>query len=230
MNSAADGAQSYEIFAQDVQKCTRCPLAKTRTNVVVSRGNPKADLAFIGEAPGYHEDLEGLPFVGASGRLLDEMCAQMRLKPSEYVLFNILKCRPPNNEFPTGGVVKKCLPLLDHQMDLIGPRVVILVGSQAAQYLVWRSYPQAPRMMDLVGQWIWSQAYPHIDFLAMYHPAYLLRLEDSRPLEFDDAYEDSLDTIELAMDLLDGKRPPVEPLVVGSQVLIERARRRLSDG
>lgn len=216
----------YEAFSQDVQRCMRCPLARTRNSVVISRGNPQADLAFIGEAPGYNEDLEGVPFVGKSGRLLDDMLKEFGLTEEDFVIYNVLKCRPPENEFPTGGIVKKCLPLLDKQMELVDPKVVILVGSKAAHYVVWRSYPGAPKMEDLHGRWIWSQAQPHIEFLAMYHPAYLLRIEGRNPRDFDRHYDKALDIIEYALDLLEGKQPPMEPLVVGSRFLIDREREK----
>jgi DNA polymerase len=217
----------YETFCQDVERCLACPLARTRQQVVISRGNPEADLVFIGEAPGKKEDAIGEPLVGAPGKLLDDMLEALKLDPDKDIcIFNILKCRPPSSEFPKPGAVKKCLPLLDRQLELVSPKVVILVGKMAAQYLVWRAYPAAPKMEDLSGRWIWSQRYPHIQFFAMYHPAYLLGLEDDDPDAFEDEYDNCLDTIEWGVHLLEGKEPPLEPLVVGSRVMIEKARTR----
>lgn len=217
----------YDLFRRDVERCMACPLVKTRQQVVVDRGNPKAKLVFVGEAPGQHEDEIGEAFVGKSGDLLDQMLGEFRLTEADFVLLNVLKCRPVNNEFPTQSVVKKCLPHLDRQLQLIDPKVVILTGSKAAQFVVWRSYPAAPRMDDLHGRWIQSQRLPLIEFLAMYHPAYLLRLERDSQRDFEREYDRCLEIIEWALDLIDNNtKPPVEPLVIGSQVLIERARKR----
>ena len=188
----------------------------------MDRGNPEADLAFLGEAPGKYEDEIGLCFVGQAGNLLDEMTGVFGLTEDDLAIFNVLKCRPPGNKFPTGGIVKKCLPLLDRQIELMSPRVVILTGHNAASYTVWRSYMKAPKMEDLAGRWIWSSLYPTIDFLAMYHTAHTLR-QDRRD-DYEDEYEQSVGVIEMALDLLEGKQPRQEPLVVGPRIKIEKAR------
>lgn len=219
--------EPYDLFRRDVERCMACPLAKTRQQIVLDRGNPKASLAFIGEAPGQNEDEIGEAFVGRAGDLLDQMLRDFRLTEADFVLLNVLKCRPVNNEFPKPSVVKKCLPHLDRHLQLIQPKVVILTGSKAAQFVVWRAYPAAPRMDDLHGRWIQSQRLPLIDFLAMYHPAYLLRLERDSQEAFDREYDRCLRIIEWALDLIDDNiQPPVDPLVIGSQVLIQRARER----
>lgn len=220
-------ADTYERLVQDVERCFACPLSKSRLNVVIDRGNPEADLAFVGEAPGRNEDEIGEAFVGVAGEELDELIYEADLDENNLIILNILKCRPPKNEFPTQSVVKQCLPLLDRQIGLINPKVVVLTGRQAARWTIWRSYMQAPNMGDLAGQWIWSQRYPLIDFLAMYHTSWLLRMKRMKPREYEDERERSLDVLEWARDLLDGKEPPVEPLVVGARVRIERARARV---
>lgn len=216
----------YEKFRSDVQRCMACPLAYTRRHVVVDRGNPEAKIALIGEAPGEWEDEEGVAFVGNSGDLLDAALEEARLDPEkDVIIFNVLKCRPPKNEFPMPSVVKKCLPHLDRQFDIVQPKVAILVGKAAADYFVWRSYPMAPKMEDLAGRWIQAQHHPHVDFLAVYHPAYILRLEDTNMEEYEDEYERTVRTFIMARKLLKGIEPEMEPLVAGSKYLIEKARR-----
>ena len=218
---------TYERFEQDVARCFSCPLSKTRIQVVIDRGNPEADIAIVGEAPGKNEDETGLVFTGKAGYELDEILEEGGLDPQEDVgMFNILKCRPPDNEFPTPSIVKQCLPHLDRQIALMNRKVIIMTGKNAALYTVWRSHGQAPPMGDLHGRWIMSQKYPLIDFLAMYHTAWLLREEEHDPKNYRKQREIAIDVVEWAADLLKGEQPPLEPLVVGARHYIERRRKR----
>lgn len=217
---------AYAKFRNDVERCMGCELAKYRQHVVVDRGNPEAKIALIGEAPGEQEDEEGLAFVGRSGDLLDDVLYEAGLEPeTDVIIFNVLKCRPPKNDFPMPAVVKKCLPHLDRQIGLVNPRVVVLVGKAAADYLVWRPYPMAPKMEDLAGRWIQAQQHPLIDFTAIYHPAYLLRLEDKNPDAFEAERERTILALMMARGFLDGEEPDQEPLVSGSPYMIEDARK-----
>lgn len=126
----------YEL-EKVVKSCVHCPLKETRTQVVFGVGNPQADLMFVGEAPGYHEDLQGEPFVGAAGRLLDELLISiLGLTRKEVYIANVLKCRPPGNRDPLPEEVEHCLPFLEKQIELIDPAVICTLGNHAARALL----------------------------------------------------------------------------------------------
>ncbi|HET9091136.1 MAG TPA: uracil-DNA glycosylase [Acidimicrobiales bacterium] len=117
--------------------CTACPLAATRTTVVFSRGRPSAGLMFVGEAPGRDEDLEGAPFVGRSGKLLDRLVEEeMGLPRDDYYVANVLKCRPPGNRDPRPGEIEACAHFLDDQISLVAPKVIVTLGNFATRYLL----------------------------------------------------------------------------------------------
>lgn len=119
----------------EMKTCTRCDLSKTRTNVVVGEGSPDADILFIGEAPGYHEDNQGRPFVGKAGKILDELLASVHLAREEIYITNILKCRPPKNRDPLPEEIKACTPYLDRQIETIQPKVICTLGNFATRYI-----------------------------------------------------------------------------------------------
>src|SRR3990172_6861275 len=108
--------------------CQNCELAKTRTRAVPGEGNPDADIVFIGEGPGFHEDQQARPFVGAAGKFLDELLASIGLKRSDVFICNVLKCRPPSNRDPLPGEIAACKPWLDKQVETIDPRVIVTLG------------------------------------------------------------------------------------------------------
>ncbi|MCA1831648.1 MAG: uracil-DNA glycosylase [Actinomycetota bacterium] len=118
--------------------CTKCRLASGRTTVVFGSGAPDADLVFIGEAPGFHEDKQGLPFVGAAGQLLEQLLNGIGLKRDEVYICNVLKCRPPGNRDPMADEIEACTPYLREQIALIDPRVIVSLGNFATQYLLGR--------------------------------------------------------------------------------------------
>jgi DNA polymerase len=118
--------------------CTKCRLATGRTTVVFGSGAPDADLMFIGEAPGFHEDKQGLPFVGAAGQLLEQLLNGIGLKRDEVYIANILKCRPPGNRDPMPDEIEMCTPYLREQIRLIDPRVIVSLGNFATQFLLGR--------------------------------------------------------------------------------------------
>ena len=122
-------------FGDAVAGCTRCALAKTRTQVVFGSGAPDADLMFVGEAPGFHEDKQGVPFVGAAGQLLGKLLAGIGLTREDVFVCNVLKCRPPGNRDPLPEEIEACEGHLFHQIELIRPKVVATLGNFATKLL-----------------------------------------------------------------------------------------------
>jgi uracil-DNA glycosylase family 4 len=122
-------------FGEAVATCTRCALAQGRTQVVFGSGNPDADLMFVGEAPGFHEDKQGVPFVGAAGKLLDQLLAGIGLGRVDVFVANVLKCRPPGNRDPLPEEIEACESHLWRQIELIQPRVVATLGNFATKLL-----------------------------------------------------------------------------------------------
>jgi DNA polymerase len=128
-------ADELRAFGEAVSACTKCRLAQTRTQVVFGVGNPHADLMFVGEAPGFHEDKQGLPFVGQAGKLLDRLLEGIWLDRSRVYVANVLKCRPPGNRDPMPDEVEACEGHLFRQIALIEPKVVATLGNFATKLL-----------------------------------------------------------------------------------------------
>ena len=124
-----------EEFGEQVSGCTRCRLAEGRTQVVFGAGDPQSDLMFVGEAPGFHEDKQGYPFVGQAGKLLDKLLAGIGLERSNVYIANVLKCRPPGNRDPAPDEIQACESHLFRQIELIRPRVVATLGNFATKLL-----------------------------------------------------------------------------------------------
>lgn len=135
MTDAPTRAAALRAYAEETAGCTRCPLAATRTQVVFGSGNPAADLLFVGEAPGFHEDQNGVPFVGQAGKLLDRLLAGIGLERSDIFVANVLKCRPPQNRDPQPEEIASCEPHLFRQIELIQPRLVATLGNFATKLL-----------------------------------------------------------------------------------------------
>jgi uracil-DNA glycosylase len=127
--------EALATFADQVSGCTRCRLSQGRTQVVFGVGNAHADLIFVGEAPGFHEDKQGVPFVGQAGNLLDKLLGGIGLERSEVYIANVLKCRPPGNRDPQPDEIESCEPHLFRQIELIQPRVVATLGNFATKLL-----------------------------------------------------------------------------------------------
>jgi DNA polymerase len=127
-----------QAFAESVAGCTRCRLAQGRTQVVFGSGNPRAELMFVGEAPGFHEDKQGLPFVGQAGKLLDTLLAGIGLQRSDVFVANVLKCRPPGNRDPQQDEIEACESHLFRQIELIEPTIVATLGNFATKLLSGR--------------------------------------------------------------------------------------------
>ncbi len=126
------------VYGEEVAGCTRCALAGGRTQVVFGSGDPNADLMFVGEAPGFHEDKQGVPFVGAAGKLLDQLLAGIGLTRADVYVANVLKCRPPGNRDPLPEEIEACEGHLWRQIELIEPRVVATLGNFATKLLSGR--------------------------------------------------------------------------------------------
>jgi DNA polymerase len=131
-------AAALREYAEETASCTRCALAKGRTQVVFGSGNPDADLMFVGEAPGFHEDQQGLPFVGQAGKLLERLLEGIGLTRADVYIANVLKCRPPGNRDPVPDEIAACEPHLFRQIELIEPPLVATLGNFATKLLSGR--------------------------------------------------------------------------------------------
>lgn len=161
--------ETLEDIRRDMETCHRCPLGKTRKNLVFGEGNPHAELVFVGEAPGADEDLQGRPFVGRAGQLLTRIIDAMGLKREDVYICNILKCRPPGNRNPLPEEIEVCEPWLVRQLEAIHPRVICALGTFAAQTLLKK---KGIPITALRGRF---HDYHGIRLMPTYHPAYLLR-------------------------------------------------------
>jgi uracil-DNA glycosylase len=132
---AVERAAALRAYAEETASCTRCALAEGRTQVVFGSGSPNADLMFVGEAPGFHEDQQGVPFVGQAGKLLDKLLAGIELTRADVYVANVIKCRPPGNRDPLPEEIASCEPHLFRQIELIGPTVVATLGNFATKLL-----------------------------------------------------------------------------------------------
>lgn len=160
---------AYIELRDTALSCTQCDLAKTRTNVVFGSGDPDARLMFVGEAPGKNEDLQGLPFVGAAGQLLDELLAGIGLNRSETYIANVLKCRPPGNRDPRPEEIDSCKGYLRSQIRMIEPDVVMTLGNFATKLLVPTDVGITRMRGQKISWWLGATLVP------TFHPAAALR-------------------------------------------------------
>jgi uracil-DNA glycosylase len=159
---------------EDIGDCTRCKLCKLgRTQIVFGVGNPRADLMFVGEAPGQDEDIQGEPFVGRAGQLLTKIIEAIGLTRQDVYIANVIKCRPPQNRNPEPDEVAACEPFLFRQVDAIKPRVIVALGTFAAQCLLKTNDPIS-RMRGRIYKYRGAQLIP------TFHPAFLLRSPDRK--------------------------------------------------
>ena len=171
------GERLRTLDDDQVKVCTKCGLAPTRTNTVFGQGSPAARLVFVGEAPGFEEDRQGVAFVGRAGKLLTQMIAAMGLSREEVFICNVLKCRPPNNRDPAADEIAACSPYLYEQLSIIEPEVIVALGAPAARTLLQTKQSIGRlrgRFHDLHLSGIESIG-PAIPLMPTYHPAYLLR-------------------------------------------------------
>ncbi|NIM98397.1 MAG: uracil-DNA glycosylase [candidate division Zixibacteria bacterium] len=166
-------------FYHQIKNCTKCHLGYTRTNFVFGVGNPQAKLMLIGEAPGREEDLQGEPFVGAAGKLLDAMLAAINFKREDVFIANILKCRPPENRDPRPEEIETCKPYLLRQIQLIQPKIILALGRISAQVLLETKSP----LGQLRGKF---HDFNGIKLLVTYHPAALLRYQQYKRPAWED--------------------------------------------
>lgn len=181
---------SWEELKKECFSCNKCDLAHSRTNVVMGRGTPDAEILFVGEGPGEQEDLQGQPFVGAAGKTLDLVLDACMISPEDYYIANVVKCRPPNNRNPLESEALSCLPYLRMQFALIKPQIIVCLGKISSQYLISRDI-QITRDR---GHWVNKKGYY---FMPTFHPAALLR-DSSKKLPF---WEDIMKVKELLDEL-----------------------------
>ena len=172
--------QDWDGLKKTCYNCTRCGLCETRTNVVFGVGNECADVMFVGEGPGEQEDLQGIPFVGPAGKLLDDMLRIIDLsRNSNCYIANIVKCRPPRNRDPLDTEQDACIGYLRNQVAMIRPKIIVCLGRIAAKKLIDPDY----RITRQHGQWVEKNG---IWMTAIYHPSALLRDVSKRPETFED--------------------------------------------
>ncbi len=174
-------------LARFLAGCPRCKLSRSRTNIVFGQGSPKARLMFVGEAPGRDEDEQGLAFVGRAGQLLTKIIEAIGMKREDVFIANVLKCRPPNNRNPEPDEVASCRPFLEEQIRLISPRVIVTLGTFAAQALLQTDEP----IGRMRGRWRETRG---VKVMPTFHPAFLLRSPERKK----DVWED----MKLVRDLL----------------------------
>ncbi len=169
----------WDMLIQQCGSCSKCGLCATRHNVVFGVGNPDADIMFIGEGPGEQEDLQGEPFVGAAGKLLDDLLSIIDIDRTNCYIANIVKCRPPMNRDPSDEEQNACFPYLEQQISFIKPAVIVCLGRVSAKRLIHPEY----RITKEHGNWIYKDG---IWMSAIYHPSALLRDVSKRPETFED--------------------------------------------
>ena len=162
------GPDTLDAIRDEMGDCRRCPLCGRRRHIVFGVGNPNAQLVFVGEGPGRDEDIQGEPFVGAAGELLNRIIQAIKLTREQVYIANIVKCRPPGNRNPEPDEIETCRPFLERQLKAINPRFIVALGKVAAQTLLGSQTP----ISRLRGRF---HDYGGIRLLPTYHPAYLLR-------------------------------------------------------
>ena len=175
-------AKSYQEFKDELIKsnCMKCALSESRTHLVVDRGNPDAKVVFIGEAPGENEDLQGKAFVGRAGRLLDEMMKAVGFDTNqEGLIINVAESPPPEDRAPLPKEAETCFPYLLKQLELVKPRIIVLLGATALKYVIPGKKDFS--MQKEAGNFFEHPDFPDVRFLVFYHPAYILRDPRKRP-------------------------------------------------
>ncbi|GAB4465860.1 MAG: uracil-DNA glycosylase [Anaerolineae bacterium] len=173
MSNTDERRAELEAVAQEVHACTRCPLHQSRTNAVPGSGPVTAEIMFIGEGPGFYEDQQGLPFVGASGKFLDELLQGVGLERRNVYITNVVKCRPPGNRDPRPDEIEACAGYLDRQIALIDPKMIITLG----RFSMAKWFPNG-RITQIHGQ---ARKIGGRLYMPMFHPAAALRNPKLRP-------------------------------------------------
>ena len=168
---------TWEELQNECNRCRACALSATRKNVVFGVGNTEAEVLFIGEGPGANEDEQGLPFVGAAGKLLDDMLAMIGLKREAVYITNIVKCRPPQNRDPLNTEKDACIGYLRRQVAMMRPKIIVCLGRIAAAELIKPNF----KITQEHGQFFEKRG---VQMTALYHPAALLRDSSKKPETF----------------------------------------------
>ena len=175
--------QTWEDLKTSCMACVKCELHKTRTNVVFGVGNVTSNVVFVGEGPGENEDIKGEPFVGRAGKLLDDMLKIINLDRNENIFItNIVKCRPPKNRDPQSSERAQCIGWLEAQLNIINPRIIVCLGRIAAEELIGGDF----KITRDHGKWYEKG---ERKYMALFHPAALLRDPNRRPETFVDLKE-----------------------------------------
>jgi len=167
------------LRVSDLGICTRCKLHKGRKTIVFGEGNPAAELMLVGEAPGADEDIQGRPFVGRAGQLLMQMIRAIQFERGDVYIANVLKCRPPENRPPEPDEVKSCSPFLWKQIAIIKPKVILALGTFAAQMLIG-----SKSSISFLRGRVYEMPFGRV--IATYHPSFLLRSPQKKPEAWED--------------------------------------------
>jgi uracil-DNA glycosylase family 4 len=187
--SLEDRRTALQAIGNEIRQCQSCPLYSGRTNAVPGAGRSDADIMFIGEAPGYHEDQQGLPFVGASGKYLDQLLAMIGLSRDDVFITNVVKCRPPGNRDPLPAEIDTCVPqYLKRQVEVIRPKLIATLG----RFSMGLFFPSTARISKIHGQP--KRANGRI-YYPLFHPAAVLRNPNLRP-EMEEDFKRMLKLIE----------------------------------
>jgi uracil-DNA glycosylase family 4 len=180
---AARTAPTLEVLRELLENFDGCALKSTATRLVFADGNPRARIMFVGEAPGREEDIEGLPFVGRSGKLLDRMIAAIGLNRGNAYIANVIPWRPPGNRTPTPQETQICLPFIQRQIELVNPDVLVTLGNPSTQTLL----STREGIMKSRGKWVdYDTGTRTIRAIATFHPAYLLRSPSYKRMSWQD--------------------------------------------
>ncbi|MGB8953663.1 MAG: uracil-DNA glycosylase [Candidatus Aminicenantales bacterium] len=172
-SSHASAAEKVRALEEEIRHCQKCPLSQGRTHAVPGEGNIRAELMFVGEGPGFDEDVQGRPFVGSAGKLLTKIIEVMEYDRQEVYITNVVKCRPPNNRTPYRSEIERCTPYLIEQLQVIQPKVVVALGKAAADFFI----PGSVSITELRGQF---HDFGRIRIMPTFHPSYLNRNEGDK--------------------------------------------------
>jgi len=164
--------KDMEKITKAVEKCRKCNLWKTRKNPVVGTGSLDSEILFVGEAPGYNEDLKGSPFVGKAGKILDELLESVGLNRNDIYIANILKCRPPDNRNPLKNEIESCTEYLNKQIELIQPKIILPLGNFACSYIFEKFSLNYDKISNVHGKvFQLNTLMGTIKIIPLYHPA-----------------------------------------------------------
>jgi len=175
--------EKMKILSKEIENCRKCALFKTRNNVVVGEGNLNAKIMFIGEAPGFNEDMQGKPFVGKAGRVLNELLKHINLKRENVYITSLLKCRPPNNRKPLPQEIKYCSEFLNKQISLINPEIICPLGSYAMNFIFKKYGLDSKKISEVHGRVFRIPTLNGIlKIIPLFHPAFAVYYPDKKTI------------------------------------------------